>query len=60
MMSANKKQLWSFAVFFVLYELIIYLSNDMIMPAMLQVVADFHAADSDIALSLSLYILGGS
>ena len=59
-MSANKKQLWSFAVFFVLYELIIYLSNDMIMPAMLQVVRDFHAADSDIALSLSLYILGGS
>lgn len=59
-MSAKKKQLWSFAVFFVLYELIIYLSNDMIMPAMLQVVGDFHGADRDIALSLSLYILGGS
>jgi DHA1 family multidrug/chloramphenicol efflux transport protein-like MFS transporter len=59
-MSDKKKQLLCFSVFFVLYELIIYLSNDMIMPAMLQVVASFHAADSDIALSLSLYILGGS
>ncbi len=59
-MSDKKKQLLLFAVFFVLYELIIYLSNDMIMPAMLQVVGDFHAAERDIALSLSLYILGGS
>lgn len=59
-MSEKKKQLFAFSVFFVLYELIIYLSNDMIMPAMLQVVGDFHAAESDIALSLSLYILGGS
>lgn len=59
-MSESKKRLLVFSVFFVLYELIIYLSNDMIMPAMLQVVAGFHAADSNIALSLSLYILGGS
>jgi len=59
-MSAEKKQLLAFSLFFVLYESIIYLSNDMIMPAMLQVVADFHARNSDIALSLSLYLLGGS
>ncbi|HEV7814880.1 MAG TPA: MFS transporter [Janthinobacterium sp.] len=43
-----------------MYELTIYLSNDMIMPAMLQVVNDFHASNSNIAFSLSLYILGGS
>jgi DHA1 family multidrug/chloramphenicol efflux transport protein-like MFS transporter len=59
-MSESKKRLLVFSAFFVLYELVIYLSNDMIMPAMLQVVSGFHAADSNIALSLSLYILGGS
>ncbi len=54
------KKIILFSIFFVLYELTIYLSNDMIMPAMLQVVDSFHAPTSDISLSLSLYILGGS
>ena len=56
----HKKQLFYFAMFFVLYELNTYLSNDMIMPAMLQVVTEFHAPLSNVALSLSLYIIGGS
>lgn len=47
-------------MFFILYELTVYLSNDMIMPAMLQVVNEFHASNSNIAFSLSLYVLGGS
>ena len=56
----SKKQLYIFALFFVLYELNCYLSNDMIMPAMVAVVNEFHAPLSDIALSLVLYIIGGS
>lgn len=56
----HKKQLFYFAMFFVIYELNTYLSNDMIMPAMLQVVSEFQAPLSSVALSLSLYIIGGS
>ena len=55
-----KKQLFFFATFFVLYEMTCYLSNDMIMPGMLQVVNDFHAPLSLVALSLTFYIIGGS
>lgn len=50
--------LYLFPVFLVLYELATYLANDMIMPGMVQVVQEFHAPSSYIALSLSLYILG--
>lgn len=57
---ANKKPLFYFALFFVLYELNTYLSNDMIMPAMVNVVEEFHAPMSMVAMSLSLYIIGGS
>ncbi|MDX2346583.1 MAG: MFS transporter [Legionella sp.] len=49
-----------FAVFLVLYEFLTYISNDMIMPVMLQVVKSFDAPESAIARSLMLYILGGS
>jgi len=56
----DRKNLYYFSMFFLLYELTIYLSNDMIMPGMLQVVNDFNASKESIALSLSLYILGGS
>ncbi|MDQ5920085.1 MAG: transporter, family, multidrug/chloramphenicol efflux transport protein [Pseudomonadota bacterium] len=55
----SKKQLHLFAIFFVLYELDCYLSNDMIMPAMLQVINQFHAPLSSVSLSLSLFVLGG-
>lgn len=59
-MFKERKKLFYFSLFFLLYELTIYLSNDMIMPGMLQVVSDFNAPKNTIALSLSLYILGGS
>jgi DHA1 family multidrug/chloramphenicol efflux transport protein-like MFS transporter len=59
-MFEKRRHLLYFSLFFIVYELTIYLSNDMIMPAMLQVVHDFHASNSNIAFSLSLYILGGS
>lgn len=49
-----------FAVFLVLYELLTYVANDMIMPGMIHVVAAFHAPESAIATSLSAYVLGGA
>lgn len=56
----NKKTLYLFAAFFVMYELTNYLSNDMIMPAMPEVVRQFNATSEDIALSLTFFIIGGS
>jgi len=55
-----KRPLLYFSLFFILYELTVYLSNDMIMPGMPLVVDQFQGASRHIALSLSLYILGGS
>lgn len=59
-MSIKSKQLLWFFAFFLIFELNIYLSNDMIMPAMLTIVGEFRAEDKFIPLSLSLYLLGGS
>ena len=59
-MVQSKKQLLYFCLFFLLYEMAVYLSNDMIMPAMPQVVREFQSSSHAIGLSLSLYILGGS
>ncbi|HMT03071.1 MAG TPA: MFS transporter [Burkholderiales bacterium] len=56
----NKRNIILFTIFFVLYETVTYLSNDMIMPAMLLVVNQFHAPVSSIAKSLSFFIIGGS
>ncbi|HEY0065458.1 MAG TPA: MFS transporter [Telluria sp.] len=55
-----KRALLQFSIFFILYELTVYLSNDMIMPGMPLVVAQFNGSSRHIALSLSLYIFGGS
>lgn len=54
----NKKSLYLFAVMLVLYEFTTYCANDMIMPGMLNVVREFNAPISNIALSLSIFILG--
>src|SRR6185312_6058964 len=59
-MFKERKKLLYFSMFFLLYELTIYLANDMIMPGMLQVVSHFNASKNTIVLSLSLYVLGGS
>jgi DHA1 family multidrug/chloramphenicol efflux transport protein-like MFS transporter len=53
-------KLFRFLCFFGLYELTVYLTNDMAMPAMLDVVRAFHGRPADVGLSLSLYIVGGS
>lgn len=56
----NRKALIYFAIFFIIYEFNTYIANDMIMPGMVKVVAEFNASVENIAKSLSLYIIGGS
>ncbi len=60
LIAITRKHALIFAVFLVLYEFLTYISNDMIMPGMLQVVKSFDAPESAVARSLMLYILGGS
>lgn len=54
------RQAITFAFFLVLYEFLTYIANDMIMPGMLKVVTSFHGQESDVANSLTAYILGGA
>ncbi|WP_454780902.1 MFS transporter [Legionella sp. WA2022007384] len=56
----TKKHALIFACFFVMYEFLTYIANDMIMPGMVQVVRSFNAPESAVATSLSVYILGGA
>lgn len=56
----TKKQAILFSCFFVLYEFLTYVANDMIMPGMIDVVRSFNAPESTVATSLSIYILGGA
>lgn len=56
----TRKQALIFAYFFVMYEFLTYIANDMIMPGMIHVVHSFHAPESMVATSLSVYILGGA
>jgi len=56
----RNSRLFGFLLFFGLYELTVYLTNDMAMPAMPDVVRELHGRPADAALSLSLYIVGGS
>lgn len=56
----TRKQALFFAAFLVLYEFLTYIANDMIMPGMLDVVKTFNGKETDIAASLTLYILGGA
>lgn len=60
LISISRKQALLFASFLVLYEFLTYIANDMIMPGMIDVVHTFHGKETDIAASLSLYILGGA
>jgi MFS transporter, DHA1 family, multidrug/chloramphenicol efflux transport protein len=61
-MSDNKLKysLYIFAVFFVCYETITYLANDMIMPGMVDVTTQFHVGLEYVASSLSVYLLGNT
>ncbi len=56
----TKKHALTFACFFVMYEFLTYIANDMIMPGMIHVVHSFNAAETTIATSLTVYILGGA
>ena len=56
----TRKHALIFAACLVLYEFLVYIANDMIMPGMLSVVKNFHADESKIATSLTAYILGGA
>lgn len=54
------KYSYHFVFFLVLYEFSVYISNDMIMPAMIFVIQDFKVNENYIPSALSLYIFGGS
>jgi DHA1 family multidrug/chloramphenicol efflux transport protein-like MFS transporter len=56
----SRKQAVIFACFLVMYEFLTYIANDMIMPGMLSVVQGFHAPESAVASSLTVYMLGGA
>lgn len=60
LINITRRQALTFACFLVLYEFLTYIANDMIMPGMLTVVQAFHAPESAVATSLSLYLLGGA
>lgn len=60
LINISRRQAFIYAVFLVAYEFLTYIANDMIMPGMLKVVTSFHAPESDIATSLTAYVLGGA
>lgn len=60
LINITRKQALIFACFLVLYEFLTYIANDMIMPGMIKVVESFHGSESDVATSLTAYILGGA
>jgi DHA1 family multidrug/chloramphenicol efflux transport protein-like MFS transporter len=60
LINITRQQALIFALFLVMYEFLTYIANDLIMPGMIHVVEAFHGEESDIALSLSMYILGGA
>jgi DHA1 family multidrug/chloramphenicol efflux transport protein-like MFS transporter len=56
----NTKPLKLFIGSFLLYEMLCYLANAMIMPSMLTVIKFLHANNSDISITVMLYIIGTS
>ena len=60
LINVSRKHALVFAAFLVMYEFLTYIANDMIMPGMIKVVETFHGSESDIATSLTAYILGGA
>lgn len=60
LINITRRQAMVFAGFLVLYEFLTYVANDMIMPGMIHVVKSFHAPESTVATSLTVYILGGA
>lgn len=54
------RNVYLFVIFLVMYEFSTYISNDMIMPGMLNIVAEFHASVEFVSLSFTVFILGNS
>lgn len=55
-----KRQAYFFAAFLVMYEFLVYIANDMVMPAMISIVHHFNASETYVATSLTAYLLGGA
>ncbi len=47
-----------FLIYLVLFEFAVYMSNDMILPALIDVVKEFKQSDALIPLSLSIFLFG--
>jgi len=60
LISITRKKAFTFAAFLVLYEFLVYIANDMIMPGMIEVANTFQASEAIIPTSLTVYILGGA
>lgn len=60
LINISRKQAFYFSAAFVFFEFLTYVSNDMIMPGMIQVVETFHASLEKVGSSLSAYVLGGA
>lgn len=56
----NKILAFLFVSFLLVYEFSVYIANDMIMPAMVNIVKEFAVPDSFIGSSLSIFVLGGA
>lgn len=60
LINITQKQGVFFALFLVFYEFLTYISNDMILPGMYQVIDEFHANPSNIANAVTCFMIGGA
>jgi DHA1 family multidrug/chloramphenicol efflux transport protein-like MFS transporter len=55
----DRRQALLFCLLLTAFELLTYLASDMVMPAMLHVVRDLHAASHHVPAALNAFLLGG-
>ncbi|MDW5419116.1 MFS transporter [Iodobacter sp. CM08] len=55
----SSRQALFFCLLLAMFELLIYVGSDIVMPAMLYVVADLNAPVSHVPIALNAYLLGG-
>ena len=58
-MTLNRDTIW-FPLAFVLFEFAVYICNDLVQPAMLQVTKDFGVSSAWVPASMSFFLLGGA
>lgn len=56
----TRRQALLFAVFLVVFQFATYISNDMIMPAMIAVTQSFHVSANQLPTAMTAFILGGA